>query len=85
MTPVTTELLNTLYVQTQGASLHLDGEAIRVYLPDDKSKRILPLRRYDALVVFGHVTSSADSTDPSTGTSCYATPSTKPTPTRPYG
>jgi len=55
-----TELLNTLYVQTQGASLHLDGEAIRVYLPEDKAKRILPLRRYDSLVVYGHVSLSTD-------------------------
>ncbi len=54
------ELLNTLYVQTQGASLHLDGEAVRVFLPEDPAKRILPLRRYDALVVYGHVTVSAD-------------------------
>jgi CRISPR-associated protein Cas1 len=57
---VTAELLNTLYVQTQGASLHLDGEAIRVFLPQDSTRRILPLRRYDALVVYGHVTLSTD-------------------------
>jgi CRISPR-associated protein Cas1 len=60
MMPVTTDLLNTLYVQTQGASLHLDGEAVRVYLPEDKTKRILPLRRYDALVIYGHVTLSTE-------------------------
>jgi CRISPR-associated protein Cas1 len=57
---VTTELLSTLYVQTQGASLHLDGEAIRVILPEQSGRRILPLRRYDALVVYGHVSLSAD-------------------------
>jgi CRISPR-associated protein Cas1 len=57
---VTAELLNTLYVQTQGASLYLDGEAIRVFLPEDKSRRILPLRRYDAVVIYGHVTLSTD-------------------------
>ena len=57
---MTTELLSTLYVQTQGASLHLDGEAIRIFLPQDSTKRILPLRRYDALVVYGHITLSTD-------------------------
>jgi len=57
---VTTDLLSTLYVQTQGASLHLDGEAIRVILPQDSTRRILPLRRYDALVVYGHVTLSTE-------------------------
>lgn len=57
---MTTELLSTLYVQTQGASLHLDGEAIRVIFPQDSARRILPLRRYDALVVYGHVSMSAD-------------------------
>jgi CRISP-associated protein Cas1 len=60
MMPVTADLLNTLYVQTQGTSLHLDGEAIRVFLPEDKTRRILPLKRYDALVVYGHVNLSAD-------------------------
>lgn len=57
---MTIELLSTLYVQTQGASLHLDGEAIRVFLPEDSRKRILPLRRYDALVVYGHVNLSTE-------------------------
>lgn len=57
---MTADLLNTLYVQTQGASLYLDGEAVRVFLPEDPAKRILPLRRYDALVVYGHVSLSAD-------------------------
>jgi CRISP-associated protein Cas1 len=57
---VTTELLNSLYVQTQGASLHLDGEAIRVFLPEDSTRRILPLKRYDDLVVYGHVNLSTE-------------------------
>jgi CRISPR-associated protein Cas1 len=57
---MTTELLSTLYVQTQGASLHLDGEAIRVILPEEPGRRVLPLRRYDALVIYGHVSVSAD-------------------------
>jgi len=57
---VTTDLLSTLYVQTQGASLHLDGEAVRVILPEDSARRILPLKRYVALVVYGHVSLSAD-------------------------
>lgn len=58
--PVTAELLSTLYVQTQGTSLYLDGEAIRVFLPEDSTRRVLPLKRYDALVVYGHVTLSTD-------------------------
>ena len=57
---MTAELLNTLYVQTQGASLYLDGEAIRVLLPEDNTRRVLPLRRYDALVVYGHVSLSTE-------------------------
>jgi CRISPR-associated protein Cas1 len=60
MMAVTTELLSTLYVQTQGASLHLDGEAVRVILPGDNTRRILPLKRYEALVVYGHVSLSTD-------------------------
>lgn len=48
-----TELLNTLYVQTPGTSLHLDGDAIRVHVPDDDTVRRLPLVRLDHIVLFG--------------------------------
>lgn len=51
-----TELLRTLYVQTPGTSLHLDGDTIRVYHPDQTGRRLLPLIRIDHLVVFGGVT-----------------------------
>jgi CRISP-associated protein Cas1 len=50
-----TELLNTLYIQTPGASLHLEHDSVRVRLPDDDQRRTLPLRRLDGIVVYGHV------------------------------
>ncbi|PSK68014.1 CRISPR-associated endonuclease Cas1 [Micromonospora sp. MH33] len=55
-----TELLNTLYVQTPGTSLHLDGDTIRVYHPEQTGRRILPLSRLDNLVLFGGVTITDD-------------------------
>ena len=50
-----TELLNTLYVQTPGTSLHLDGDTVRIYHPDQKGRRLLPLARLDHLVLFSGV------------------------------
>jgi CRISPR-associated protein Cas1 len=50
-----TDLLNTLYVQTPGASLHLDGDAVRVVLPEGGPRRILPLLRLESIVVMGNV------------------------------
>ncbi|RCV53957.1 type I-C CRISPR-associated endonuclease Cas1c [Marinitenerispora sediminis] len=55
-----TELLNTLYVQTQGAGLYLDHDSVRIRTPDDESRRTLPLRRLDAIVVYGHVNISSE-------------------------
>jgi CRISPR-associated endonuclease Cas1 subtype I-C len=57
-----TELLNTLYVQTPGTSLHLDGDAVRVFHPDqtETGRRLLPLVRIDHMVIFGGVTVSDD-------------------------
>lgn len=49
------ELLNTLYVQTQGAVLHLDHETVRVTI-DQETKLRLPLLRLSGIVVFGRVT-----------------------------
>ncbi|WP_406673697.1 type I-C CRISPR-associated endonuclease Cas1c [Nonomuraea sp. N2-4H] len=54
-----TELLNTLYVQTQGASLHLDHDSLKVVVPESP-KKTLPLRRLDGIVVYGHVSLSAE-------------------------
>ncbi|GII96713.1 type I-C CRISPR-associated endonuclease Cas1c [Sinosporangium siamense] len=54
-----TEFLNTLYVQTQGASLHLHHDSLKVVAPE-VPKRTLPLRRLDGIVVYGHVAVSAD-------------------------
>jgi CRISPR-associated protein Cas1 len=56
--PGVTELLNTLYVQTPGTSLHLDGGTVRVYHPDQPGRKILPLARIDHVVLFGGVSIS---------------------------
>ena len=53
-------LLNTLYVQTQGASLHLEHDAVRIVAPEVKQRMALPLRRLDSIVLFGHVTASGE-------------------------
>nr|MDT0663472.1 type I-C CRISPR-associated endonuclease Cas1c [Micromonospora sp. DSM 115978] len=55
-----TELLNTLYVQTPGTSLHLEGDTVRIYHPEQNGRRLLPLVRIDHLVVFGGVTVTDD-------------------------
>lgn len=55
-----TELLNTLYVQTPGTSLHLDGDTVRVYHPEQTGRRILPLVRIDHVVLFGGATITDD-------------------------
>lgn len=54
-----TELLNTLYVQTQGASLHLDQDSVRIWQPDSEDRRTMPLRRLDGIVLYGNVTMSS--------------------------
>lgn len=48
------ELLNVLYVQRQGAVLHLDNDTVRIELEDEGPKRI-PLLRLSGIVVFGRV------------------------------
>jgi CRISPR-associated protein Cas1 len=53
-----TELLNTLYVQTPGTSLHLDGDTVRVVHPDRPGRKILPLARIDHVVLFSGVTAT---------------------------
>lgn len=55
-----TELLNTLYVQTPGTSLHLDGDAVRVYHPDQTGRKLIPLTRVDHLVLFAGATITND-------------------------
>jgi CRISPR-associated protein Cas1 len=54
--PGVTELLNTLYVQTPGTSLRLEGDTVRIIQPDHQGRRILPLARIDHIVLFGGVT-----------------------------
>ena len=48
------ELLNTLYVLTPGASLHLDHDAVRVVIKGEMKLRA-PLVRLGGIVVFGPV------------------------------
>jgi CRISPR-associated protein Cas1 len=57
---VTTELLNTLYVQTQGADLRLEQDCLRVHLPETPGRKTLPLRRIEAIVLYGHVNLSTE-------------------------
>ncbi|MEV0648296.1 type I-C CRISPR-associated endonuclease Cas1c [Phytomonospora sp. NPDC050363] len=57
-----TELHNTLYVQTPGTSLHLDGDALRIHHPDDDRTRRLPLTRLNQIVLFGGANISQDLT-----------------------
>lgn len=49
------ELLNVLYVQTQGAVLHLEHDTVRVNLEGETKLRV-PLMRLGGIVVFGQVT-----------------------------
>jgi len=54
------DLLNTLYATTPGTSLHLDGDAIRIYHSEQPGRRLLPLARIDHIVAFGGVTITDD-------------------------
>ncbi|OAA19954.1 CRISPR-associated protein, Cas1 family [Frankia sp. EI5c] len=57
------ELLNTLYATTPGTSLHLDGDAVRIWHPETETgapRRLLPLTRIDHIVAFGGVTVTDD-------------------------
>src|SRR6516162_9747965 len=49
------ELLNTLYVQTQGAILHLDHDTVRVEVERETRFRA-PLLRLSGIVALGQVT-----------------------------
>jgi CRISPR-associated protein Cas1 len=49
------ELLNTLYVQTQGAVLHIDHDTVKIEVQRELKLR-LPLMRLSGIVVFGRVT-----------------------------
>jgi CRISPR-associated protein Cas1 len=51
------ELLNVLYVLSQGAMLHLDHATVRVEIERETRLRV-PLSRLSAIVVFGQVTLS---------------------------
>ncbi len=49
------ELLNVLYVQTQGAVLHLEYDTVRVSV-EGQTKLRVPLLRLGGIVAFGQVT-----------------------------
>ena len=49
------ELLNVLYVQTQGAVLHLESDTVRVEVEHETKLRV-PLIRLSGIVAFGQVT-----------------------------
>ena len=49
------ELLNVLYVQTQGAVLHLEHDTVRVNIEGETKLRV-PLMRLGGIVIFGQVT-----------------------------
>lgn len=49
------ELLNVLYVQAQGAVLHLEHDTVRIELERETKLRI-PLMRLSGIVVFGRIT-----------------------------
>lgn len=49
------ELLNVLYIQTQGAVLHLDHDTVQVEMEHTTRLRV-PLIRLQGIVVFGNVT-----------------------------
>lgn len=51
---MTTQLLNTLFVQTQGAYLRLEGETVRVEIEGEKRLKV-PLHHLGGLAVFGNV------------------------------
>ncbi len=48
------ELLNTLYVQTLGTRLQLDHDSVVARIGNDPPRRV-PLRRLDAIAVFGPI------------------------------
>ncbi len=56
---MTTQLLNTLFVQTQGAYLRLDNETLRVETRDEDGEKQkpfrIPLHHLGGVVVFGNV------------------------------
>jgi CRISP-associated protein Cas1 len=49
------ELLNVLYVLTQGTVLHLDHDAVRINVDNEPPRRV-PLLRLSGIVIFGRVT-----------------------------
>lgn len=53
------ETLNTLYVQTQGTRLKLEGDAVRADVEGSLPRR-MPLLRLEAIVVFGSVGVTSD-------------------------
>ena len=53
------ELLNTLYVTTQGAYVHVEGQTIRVEVGDETRLRV-PMHHLGSIVCFGRVSVSPE-------------------------
>ena len=51
---MTRQLLNTLFVQTQGTYLRLDHDAVRIEIDEEPPQRV-PLHHLGGIVVFGNV------------------------------
>ncbi len=51
---MTRVLLNTLFVQAQGAYIHLEGETLKIRV-DEEQKMQVPLHHLGGIVVFGNV------------------------------
>ena len=51
------ELLNTLYVTTQGAYVHLDNQTLKVEV-DDETRLRVPVHHLGSVVCFGRVSVS---------------------------
>lgn len=54
-----TELLNTLYIQTPGTSLHLEHDTVRIVIPEVPQRHVLPLRRLESIVLMGNINISS--------------------------
>lgn len=55
-----TEVQNTLFVQSPGSHVSLEGGSIRCFTADDDIWRRLPLARVDALILIGRVSASSE-------------------------
>lgn len=55
-----TDIFNTLYVQTPGSHVSLDGDAVRCHIAGSDAWRRLPLARVESIVLIGAVSATSD-------------------------